>query len=627
MKWTDQRAALARHQGARQGRLRALMGLLAGAACLWLAMRAVEPGALGRVPGMIADLAPSQWLAALCGTLVSYWALGRYDGVAHRHLGTLVDLRRAEGAGAAAIAISQTAGFGLITGALARWRLLPGLSPAQAIRVTLFVALSFMAALAVVTAAAGLLMGGPLPRWLCALGLLMALAAAAMAFRWPVLHLGGRQLGLPSLAACGRILGMTLLDTLAAAFAFFALAPPDLGLDLATLYPVFLLALGAGLLAGTPGGVGAFDLALIGLLPQVPDAPLLATLAAYRLVYFALPAALALIALARPGRLPAAPAARLRDVTEARAGDFPETGALRQNRGSLVDHGAGVVALVPLGQSLVMLGDPVEGPIPLGWLRDSAAAAARTPCLYKTGPRGARAARRAGWDVVRIAEEALIDPARHDLSRPACRGLRRKLRRAASAGLVIQEAVGPVPLAELEGINRAWRTAHGYERGFSMGRFSAELVARQRVLLARQEGRLVAFVTFHESALGLTLDLMRARPEAPDGTMHALVQRAIEDAAAQGLPRVSLAAVPPRAGATRLARLINAAAGAGLARFKEAFAPQWRPLYAAAPGRAALGVALADIARAVHRPGPLPQMPNAAHESHENFGFASEPAS
>ncbi|MFI4861863.1 MAG: hypothetical protein ACIAXF_14415, partial [Phycisphaerales bacterium JB063] len=49
-------------------------------------------------------------------TVISFWSLGRYDAIAHRHLGTDIRARSASRAGVCAIAFSQTVGFGLLTG-------------------------------------------------------------------------------------------------------------------------------------------------------------------------------------------------------------------------------------------------------------------------------------------------------------------------------------------------------------------------------------------------------------------------------------------------------------------------------------------------------------------------------
>nr|WP_272490744.1 DUF2156 domain-containing protein [Mesobacterium pallidum] len=276
----------------------------------------------------------------------------------------------------------------------------------------------------------------------------------------------------------------------------------------------------------------------------------------------------------------------------------------------LVDHGTGVALSVSLPQTEVLLGDPASGPLPLRWLRDRARAGNRVPAAYKITSRHAATARRAGWHVVRIAEEALVRPADHDIASPVHRQLRRKLRKAEKTGLRIEHRPARhLPLDRMREVHKAWQEANGPERGFSMGRFCPEHLARQTVLLAWLDEELLAFASFHGCNSGLYLDLMRIRPGAPDGTMHALMQRGIEIAAEQGLPQVSLAAVPSRHPATGrfdavLRRMIYGPS-AGLTQFKAAFGPRWQPLYAAAPGRRAMVLALGDIAREIHRPAPL----------------------
>ena len=67
--------------------------------------------------------------------------------------------------------------------------------------------------------------------------------------------------------------------------------------------------------------------------------------------------------------------------------------------------------------------------------------------------------------------------------------------------------------------------------------------------------------------------------------------------------------------------LLDRAGAAGLIRFKSAFAPSWSPRYAAAPGRAGLALALADIPREVHHPYAL-RHGNLFHEQDEEYELA-----
>lgn len=574
---------------------------------------------LAAVGAALAAVSPLQWLAATLATAISFAALAQYDVLIHRQLGSALPEAQTRRAGAAAIALSQTLGFGIVTGALVRWRMLPDTSLGQATRITALVALAFLAGWAVVTAAVVALLPVAVPgaRALALLVLAAAGALAALAIWRP----RGR-LRLPPLALAGRILALTALDTAAAALALWLLLPGGVETG-AVLLPAFLLALGAGMVSGTPGGVGAFELALLALLPDQPAEPLLAAVLAWRAVYYALPAALGLLAMARPARAGMAPPRpKLR-----RGGPVPEaaraeTGLLAQGEHGLLlaQGGAPGWLLAETGQTVTALLDPLA-PGMLGRLQAQAAQRGRIPCLYKIGARTALQARAAGWTVLPVACEAVIDPLRFDLAGAAHAGLRRKLRHATRAGVTVSAVPpgGALPVAQMAALSAAWVAARGGERGFSMGRYAPGYVAGQQCLLAWQAGRLVAFASFHAGAREWALDLMRSGAGLPDGTMQALVVEAIAQAAAAGVPRLSLAAVPPdparlRGAAARLWRLGNRKP-CGLARFKAGFAPRWQTLYIAAPGPLRLALAAADIAGAIRRPPPLPRSPE--------YGFAS----
>jgi phosphatidylglycerol lysyltransferase len=352
--------------------------------------------------------------------------------------------------------------------------------------------------------------------------------------------------------------------------------------------PAFALALAAGLLSGTPGGVGPFEITLLTLLPEAPQTGLLAAILGFRLVYFALPAILGAAWLAlRPisvpevGAPPPLSARRLRAAPgRGRARAAGGTRAARAGRGDAHrHHDAGRRRR---GDPLA----PVAPGLALDMLSAEALRRARRPLLYKCGARLAAEARGRGWTVLAVAEEAWLDPCAFRLDRPEMRGLRRKLRAAEAAGVTVARATA-LPLTEMAAVAAEWAAARGGERGFSMGRFSPDHVAAQRVWLARAEGRLLGFVTFHQGAREWTLDLVRLRPDAPDGTAHALVAAALAEAARAGLKRLSLAAVPVERPLPRpLERPAAARSGDGLRRFKSAFDPSWETALCRRPGAA-----------------------------------------
>src|SRR5690606_22584178 len=102
-------------------------------------------------------------------------------------------------------------------------------------------------------------------------------ALAVAARRWaPAL---AARLRLPPPSFVIAALALTLADCLAATLAFAAIALPAAGVGAFDAAPAFLLALGAGLVSGAPGGVGPFDATLAALLPGAPASGLMAATA------------------------------------------------------------------------------------------------------------------------------------------------------------------------------------------------------------------------------------------------------------------------------------------------------------------------------------------------------------
>lgn len=599
--------------------LRHSIPIVIGAVCCFALYNQLQHIDFGQLWAAVMAVKPWQWMLALLATGVSFWAIARYDVVAHRHFRTGVSDRRATITGATAIAVGQTTGAGAIVGAFIRWRMQPGLSLVDSAKITAFVTLSFLAAWAVITSVAVLFLpSAGVPFAIPCSVLAIAGILLGIAFLKPVLKRAGREIELPTLPAIMALGGFCLLDVVAAAVAFWALLPAGVDLSIAQLLPVYLIALGAAILSGTPGGVGPFELTVLTLLPLYPEMEIMAAILAFRMVYYAVPAVVGGMALLRPmarkvdgwtssvhGCLDSA----LSHQT-ARA----ELGVVRQNGGSILHCSAGAYGVVRTGQTLTTLFDPVIGDASdlAAPLKRIAREQNRVICKYKISGRHALRARRAGWSVLHISDEALIAPDNHTLAGSKYRQLRRKLRQAEKSGVKIVIPEGALPIDDMAAVSREWENNHGGARGLSMGQFEEGYIARQAVFLAYQNDQLVGFVTFHKTAHEWCLDLMRATSDAADGTMHLLVQKAIELAHENDVPCVSLAAAP--AGALsghsilekRLRNVFFAKAGGpGLRQFKACFNPRWQPLYMAAPGRAQLTFAAMDLIRSVKRAKPV----------------------
>ncbi|MFV2002884.1 MAG: hypothetical protein ACC619_07860, partial [Paracoccaceae bacterium] len=136
---------------------RQLLPLAVVVLALWLLRERIATLDLSAIWATLDQVTARQWLISIAATGVSFWAVGRYDNVLHKMLATNISTRHARYSGTAAIAIAQFAGFGVLTGALVRWRLLQDLSLGQALRISLAVSASFLAGWAVISAVAVLL--------------------------------------------------------------------------------------------------------------------------------------------------------------------------------------------------------------------------------------------------------------------------------------------------------------------------------------------------------------------------------------------------------------------------------------------------------------------------------------
>ena len=561
------------------------------------------------------QVSAGQWIVATIATGFSFWAVGRYDSVIHGLLGSPIAPTHARHSGVTAIAIAQFAGFGVITGALVRWRLLPELALTQAFRVSLTVSMSFLAGWAVLTSLAVLASGSEIPHAQTAAGLVLGFAGLVGAF----LLLRPRYFRqMPTLQSVTTILTLVTVDTVFAALALYVLLPGGIDIGPLAFLTAFLVALGAGLIGGTPGGVGPFELCLIALLPSVSDASLLASALAFRLVYYLLPAAIGLIVLflglpkGKRNTLVTldapAPGPYLPPQLERQMWTAPraEANLIRQGEFAPIRHGQDVLAIAaPVGQNLVMLGDAVcdkpNTKRAIAAFLQTARRAQRSPLIYKCAPRTALAGRKLGWAAIPVAKEAWIDPRVYSTDGSTYRQLRRSLRRCEKSGVTVTEAGRDLPLDDMQALSDRWSRKNGGQRGFSMGTFQRDYINCQRVFLAHQGERLVGFISFHVTRNDWALDLMRQDTDTPPGTMHMLVTNAIKSAAAIACPRLSLAAVPHTGGTDTplVARLRKAflkrSDHAGLMRFKNCFAPNWTPLYAMAPNRRGLLLGLLSV--------------------------------
>ena len=115
--------------------------------CIVAAAIRLENFDLASLSLALASIPAIAWVISLLATTASFLAVVRYDAMFHGWLATGVSSRRAALTGAALIALSQFLGFGLVTGAICRWRMLPDLSLARVATITGYVSAAFMISL------------------------------------------------------------------------------------------------------------------------------------------------------------------------------------------------------------------------------------------------------------------------------------------------------------------------------------------------------------------------------------------------------------------------------------------------------------------------------------------------
>jgi phosphatidylglycerol lysyltransferase len=273
-------------------------------------------------------------------------------------------------------------------------------------------------------------------------------------------------------------------------------------------------------------------------------------------------------------------------------------------------------------KSLVAMGGPVgrsEAWPDLVWsFRELCDQHGRWPVFYQVRAEELPLYLELGLGLVKLGEEALVPLADFCLHGPARAELRYLHRRAARDGAffeLLPAGSASRIAAELQAVSEAWlKIKRTREKRFSLGRFDLAYLDRFPLALVRRQGTLVAFanVWLGGGRSEMAIDLMRQGPQAGYGTMDYLFIELMLWGKAKGYRSFSLGLAPlsglrdnPLAPLwTRVGTFIfNNGEGLynfqGLRRYKEKFAPQWRPRFMAAPGGLALPQVAVDVANLI----------------------------
>ena len=220
-----------------------------------------------------------------------------------------------------------------------------------------------------------------------------------------------------------------------------------------------------------------------------------------------------------------------------------------------------------------------------------------------------------GLSLVKLGEEARVPLVDFSLEGPRRKPLRQTANRFKREGCVFEiipavDVGGRIP--ELKKVSDAWlaekKTA---EKGFSLGRFQPDYIARYPVAVVRREGNILGFANVWLGAgkEELSIDLMRYVREAPSGVVEYLFTELMLWGKQQGYQWFNLGMAPLSGLESRSLAPLWSRFGdlvfrhgehfygfQGLRQYKEKFHPHWRPRYLASPGGLALPQILTDVA-------------------------------
>lgn len=206
---------------------------------------------------------------------------------------------------------------------------------------------------------------------------------------------------------------------------------------------------------------------------------------------------------------------------------------------------------------------------------------------------------RVGLKHLKIGDEAIVRLTSFDLEGSQRKSLRKTVRRFETNGFVMREYQPPIPdaiLLQAKSVSDDWLNLPGRrERQFSLGMFDEGYVRTTPIyVVADASGNIVAFVNAIKSYCRgeATVDLMRHRADAPNGTMDYLFTKLFLHCKAKGFQQFSLGMAPfdgfrksdqpsveERAVDYLMRHLNFIFSYAGLHHFKAKFADAWEPRY------------------------------------------------
>lgn len=221
----------------------------------------------------------------------------------------------------------------------------------------------------------------------------------------------------------------------------------------------------------------------------------------------------------------------------------------------------------------------------------------------------------AGFTFIKLGESGRVSLAEFTLDgsrRKELRYFHRKLNKEGCTFELVPVEQAGILLPELRRISDEWLSIKKTrEKGFTLGFFNEDYLRNFPLAVVRQNGKLIAFANVWCSGCQeeLSVDLMRHRPEAPNGTMDFLFIELMQWGRGQGyrwfdlgmaplsgLENHALAPLWSRTGTFVFRHGEHFYNFQGLRSYKEKFNPEWDPRYLVCPKAHLLPRILTDLA-------------------------------
>jgi len=275
------------------------------------------------------------------------------------------------------------------------------------------------------------------------------------------------------------------------------------------------------------------------------------------------------------------------------------------------------------GSSWIALGDPV-GPAEewekLAWsFRELVDLHDGHPVFYQVAGESLPMYVDMGMSLAKLGEDARVSLETFSLEGSKFSEFRHVLNKAGKQGVtfeIVRSAQVAQVAAEFRKVSDSWlELKRASEKSFSLGSFSELYVSQFDCAVVRMEGEIVAFANLWPAPMGreFSIDLMRHAQTAPRGVMDYLFTELIlwgKDQGYQwfslgmaplsGLEQHTLAPLWHKFGHLIFSHGENFYNFGGLRKYKEKFAPEWRPRYIACQrGLLGLPQALFDVSRLI----------------------------